>query len=78
MTHYNLALVPHLSYLRHRINKRIYQQFSVPAIVALVLEEHGILGEATGFKLGPSYPKRASSPRYVKTILNLINACGQK
>ncbi|MGP8540138.1 contractile injection system protein, VgrG/Pvc8 family [Pseudomonas protegens] len=72
LTHYNLALVPHLSYLRHRINKRIYQQFSVPAIVALVLEEHGILGDAYRFELGASYPERDCCTQYDETDLHFI------
>ncbi|MDP9530340.1 contractile injection system protein, VgrG/Pvc8 family [Pseudomonas protegens] len=69
---YNLALVPHLSYLRHRTNQRIYQQFSVPAIVALILEEHGILGDAYRFQLGSSYPKRDCCTQFGETDLHFI------
>ncbi|TCV68468.1 type VI secretion system tip protein TssI/VgrG [Pseudomonas fluorescens] len=71
-THYSLALVPHLSYLRHRINQRIYQQFSVPKIVALILEEHGILGDAYRFHLGASYPERDYCTQYGETDLHFI------
>lgn len=69
---YHLALVPHLSYLRHRTNQRIYQQFSVPAIVALILEEHGILGDAYRFQLGSTYPKRDCCTQFGETNLHFI------
>lgn len=72
LTRYNLALVPHLSYLRHRINQRIYQQFSVPKIVALILEEHGIVGEAYRFHLGSTYPERDYCTQYDETDLHFI------
>ncbi|WP_339527315.1 type VI secretion system tip protein TssI/VgrG [Pseudomonas sp. EL_65y_Pfl2_R96] len=72
LTRYSLALVPHLSYLRHRINHRIYQQFSVPKIVALILEEHGILGDACRFHLGSTYPERDYCTQYDETDLHFI------
>lgn len=72
LTRYNLALVPHLSYLRHRINQRIYQQFSVPKIVALILEEHGIVGDAYRLHLGSTYPERDYCTQYDETDLHFI------
>ncbi|WP_024619000.1 type VI secretion system tip protein TssI/VgrG [Pseudomonas kilonensis] len=72
LTRYSLALVPHLSYLRHRINQRIYQRFSVPKIVALILEEHGILGDAYRFQLGSTYPERDCCTQYDETDLHFI------
>ncbi|CAI8906404.1 MULTISPECIES: type VI secretion system tip protein TssI/VgrG [Pseudomonas] len=72
LTRYSLALVPHLSYLRHRINQRIYQQFSVPKIVALILEEHGILGDAYRFHLGSTYPERDYCIQYDETDLHFV------
>ena len=72
LARYSLALVPHLSYLRHRINQRIYQQFSVPQIVALILEEHGILGDACRFHLGSTYPERDHCTQYDETDLHFI------
>ncbi|QXI36872.1 contractile injection system protein, VgrG/Pvc8 family [Pseudomonas xantholysinigenes] len=71
-TRYRLTLVPHLSYLRHRINQRIYQQFSVPEIVALILEEHGIVGDAYRFELSASYPTRDYCTQYDETDLHFI------
>lgn len=69
---YSLALAPHLSYLRHSINQRIYQQFSVPKIVALILEEHGILGDAYRFHLGSNYPEREYCAQYDESDLHFI------
>lgn len=70
--HYSMTLVPHLSYLRHRINQRIYEQFSVPNIVALILEEHGIVGDAYRFHLGSTYPERDYCTQYDETDLHFI------
>jgi len=72
LTCYSLALVPHLSYLRHRISHRIYQQFSVPKIVALILEEHGIVGDAYRFHLKATYPERGDCTQYDETDLHFI------
>lgn len=69
---YSLALVPQLSYLRHRINRRIYQQFSVPKIVALILEEHGVVGDAYRFHLGATYPDREYCTQYNETDLHFV------
>ena len=69
---YRLTLVPHLSYLRHRINQRIFQQFSVPRIVALILEEHGIVGDAYRFELSASYPERDYCTQYGETDLHFV------
>ena len=52
LTCYRLTLVPHLAYLAQRNNQRIFQHLTVPQIVALVLEEHGILADAYRFQLG--------------------------
>lgn len=71
-TRYRLTLVPHLSYLRHRINQRIFQQFSVPRIVALILEEHGIVGDAYRFELSASYPERDYCTQYGETDLHFV------
>ncbi|NIF18364.1 hypothetical protein F3J43_15270 [Pantoea sp. Cy-639] len=71
-TRYKLAVVPHLSYLRHRTNRRIYQRLSVPRIVALILEEHGIVGEAYLFELGSTYAERDYCTQYDETDLHFV------
>lgn len=69
---YNLVLVPHLSYLRHGVNRRIYQRFPVPKIIALILEEHGILGDAYRLELKANYRARDYCTQYDETDLHFI------
>ena len=73
LTHYNLTLVPRLAYLQHRFNQRIFQNKSVPEIIAQVLEEHGILLGDYRFDLGPTvYPRREYCTQFAESDLNLI------
>ena len=72
LTRYTLTLVPHLAYLRHRINQRIYQQLSVPRIIALILEEHGIQSNAYQFDLCTPYPDREYCVQYDESDLHFI------
>ena len=58
LTRYSITLTPHLSYLDHRINQRIFQQLTVPQIITLVLEEHGILKDHHQFNLSTQCPPR--------------------
>lgn len=46
LTRYHISLRPQLAYLAHRVNQRIFQQMTVPQIIAQVLEEHGIQSDA--------------------------------
>lgn len=72
LTRYSLTLVPHLAYLRHRINQRIFQQLSVPRIIALILQEHGIQSNASLFDLSTSYPDREYCVQYDESDLHFI------
>ena len=74
LTRYGLTLVPHLAYLAHRANQRIFQQLSVPQIIAQVLEEHGIQAEpGHRFELGPViYPARDYCVQYDESDLHFI------
>ena len=72
LTRYTLTLVPHLAYLRHRINQRIYQQLSVPRIIALILEEHGIQSNAYQFDLCTPCPDREYCVQYDESDLHFI------
>lgn len=72
-TRYHLTLAPRLACLAHRRDQRIFQQRSVPQIVAAVLEHHGILADAYAFELGPViYPPRAYCVQYAETDLDFI------
>ncbi|MDI3714495.1 contractile injection system protein, VgrG/Pvc8 family, partial [Pseudomonas aeruginosa] len=64
LTRYRLTLVPHLAYLAQRNNQRIFQHLTVPQIVALILEEYGILADAYRFQLGTRYPEREYCVQY--------------
>jgi type VI secretion system secreted protein VgrG len=73
LTRYHVTLVPRLAYLAHRTNQRIFQQLTVPQIISRVLADHGILGDAHRFELGPVvYPKRDYCVQYDETDLHFI------
>ncbi|MBV6826030.1 type VI secretion system tip protein TssI/VgrG [Pseudomonas sp. PD9R] len=54
LTHYGLTLVPALHYLQFSYNQRIFQNLSVPQIIAQVLESHGILSNSYSFNVRES------------------------
>ena len=73
LTRYHLTLAPRLACLAHRCDQRIFQQRSVPQIIAAVLEHHGILADAYRFELGPViYPPRTFCVQYAETDLHFI------
>ncbi|WDG52261.1 type VI secretion system tip protein VgrG [Pseudomonas chlororaphis] len=72
LTRYRLTLVPQLTYLAHRTNQRIFQQQTVPHIIAQVLEEHGIQSNAYQFQLGSIYPARDYCVQYNESDLYFI------
>ncbi|HDZ56896.1 MAG TPA: type VI secretion system tip protein VgrG, partial [Pseudomonas xinjiangensis] len=72
LTRYRITLAPHLAYLAHRTNQRIFQHLSVPQIIAQVLQEHGILGDTHRFQLGTTYPERDYCTQYAETDLHFI------
>ncbi|MCT4501389.1 type VI secretion system tip protein VgrG [Pseudomonas sivasensis] len=73
LTRYHLTLAPRLAYLGHRRDQRIFQQRSVPQIIATVLEHHGILADSYAFELGPVvYPPRTFCVQYAETDLHFI------
>ena len=72
LTRYQLSLVPRLTYLQHRNNQRIYQQMSAPKIIALILEEHGILGDAYQFQIQYPCPEREYCVQYDESDLHFI------
>ncbi|WP_460116638.1 type VI secretion system tip protein TssI/VgrG [Pseudomonas sp. H2_A12] len=73
LTRYRLTLAPRLANLAHRRDQRIFQQRSVPQIIAAVLEHHGILADAYVFELEPVvYPPRTFCVQYAETDLHFI------
>ncbi|WDU60414.1 type VI secretion system tip protein TssI/VgrG [Pseudomonas poae] len=73
LTRYHLTLAPRLASLAYRRDQRIFQQRSVPQIIAAVLEHHGILADAYVFELGPVvYPPRRFCVQYAESDLQFI------
>lgn len=72
LTRYSLTLVPQLTYLAHRANLRIFQQQTVPQIIAQILEEHGIQSDTYRFQLGSIYPARDYCVQYNESDLYYI------
>lgn len=73
LTRYHLTLAPRLAWLAHCRDQRIFQQRSVPQIIAQVLEHHGILADTYTFELGPVvYPPRTFCVQYAETDLHFI------
>lgn len=72
LTHYQISLVPRLTYLGQRVNQRIFQHKSVPTIIAQVLKDHGIQRDAFAFRLGSDYPEREYCVQYAESDLAFI------
>lgn len=72
LTRYSVTLVPQLAYLAHRTNQRIFQQQTVPQIIAQMLEEHGIQSDAYQFQLGSIYQARDYCVQYNESDLHYI------
>ncbi|WP_409077912.1 type VI secretion system tip protein VgrG [Pseudomonas sp. N3-W] len=72
LTHYQVSLVPYLTYLGQRINQRIFQHKSVPAIIAHILKDHGIQRDAFEFQLGSDYPEREYCVQYAESDLAFV------
>jgi len=72
LTRYHIDLVPHLFYLGHRTNQRIFQHLTVPQIIARVLRDHGIQADAYRFQLNTDYPQRDYCTQYDETDLHFI------
>jgi type VI secretion system VgrG family protein len=72
LTRYSISLVPQLAYLRHNHDQQIFQQLSVPKIIAQVLEARGILADAYSFQLGAIYPERVYCVQYDESDLHFI------
>ncbi|PWB30617.1 type VI secretion system tip protein VgrG [Pseudomonas sp. SDI] len=71
-THYYLQLAPQLARLALRRNHRIFQQRTVPQIVARVLKDHGILADTFRFKLHEPFAPREYCVQYGESDLAFI------
>ncbi|AIL62499.1 Rhs element Vgr protein [Pseudomonas alkylphenolica] len=71
LTRYQLTLVPALHYLQFSHNQRIFQQLTVPQIIAQVLQGHGIQADAFSFHVSPC-PAREYCTQYGESDLDLV------
>lgn len=78
LSHYHITLVSHLERLGLRRNHRIFQQRSVPQIVAQLLTEHGILAQTYVFQIAEPLPARAYCVQYGETDLAFIERLCQE
>lgn len=71
LTRYHLTLVPALHYLQFSHDQRIFQQRTVPQIIAQVLKGHGIQGDAFTFHVTAN-PPRDYCTQYGESDLEFI------
>lgn len=69
---YRLHVGPRMACLQQRDTSRIFQQLSVPQIVTLVLEEHGLRRGGYRFELKADCRKRELCTQYNETDLELV------
>lgn len=72
LTRYQITLVPQLAYLEHSSHQRIFQQKTVPQIIALVLEAQDIQANTFVFRLSGQYPEREYCVQFDETDLQFI------
>ena len=78
VTHYHLSLRPRIAWLAHRVNQRIFQQMTVPQVIAQVLEEHGILADTFEFNLDAVPTPRTYCTQYDETDLHFIQRLAEE
>lgn len=71
LTRYHLTLVPGLHYLQFSHHQRIFQNLTVPQIIAQVLERHGIQTDAFAFHVSAA-PPREYCTQYAESDFELI------
>ncbi|APC19671.1 type IV secretion protein Rhs (plasmid) [Pseudomonas frederiksbergensis] len=71
LTRYHLTLVPALHYLQFSHQQRIFQQLTVPQIIAQVLKGHGILADAYTFHVSSS-PAREYCTQYGESDFQFV------
>ncbi|WP_248769300.1 contractile injection system protein, VgrG/Pvc8 family [Pseudomonas sp. MWU12-2345] len=70
--HCRLSLGPRLGCLAQRVSRRLFQHCSVPAIIARVLEEHGLGDDVVRFSLKGHYARRAYCVQYEESNLAFV------
>ncbi|VVM63118.1 Actin cross-linking toxin VgrG1 [Pseudomonas fluorescens] len=78
LTRYQMTLVPHLAYLTHCHNQRIFQHQSVPQIIAKVLKDQGMQADAWRFQISAEYRPRLYCVQYETDLLFLQRLCEEE
>jgi type VI secretion system secreted protein VgrG len=71
LTRYQLTLVPALHYLQFSRDQRIFQQLTVPQIIAQVFKGHGIQADAFTFNVSTS-PEREYCTQYGESDFEFV------
>jgi type VI secretion system secreted protein VgrG len=75
LSHYQITLVPHLAYLTHGHNQRIFQNQSVPQIIASVLKDQGMQADTWRFHLSIEYRPRRYCVQYESDLHFIQRLC---
>ena len=78
LTRYQMTLVPHLTYLSHCHNQRIFQNLSVPQIIAKVLKDQGMQADTWRFQLNAEYRPRLYCVQYETDMHFLQRLCEEE
>ncbi|PSS53795.1 type VI secretion system tip protein VgrG [Pseudomonas sp. BBP2017] len=78
LTRYHLTLVPALYYLQFSHNQRIFQQLTVPQIIAQVLHEHGIQADAFTFHVSPSLAREYCTQYGEDSLIFIQRLCSEE
>lgn len=78
LTRYQITLVPHLAYLSHCHNQRIFQHQSVPQIIEKVLKDQGMQPDAWRFQLSAEYRPRLYCVQYESGLHFVQRLCEEE
>ncbi|MHC8367329.1 type VI secretion system Vgr family protein [Pseudomonas sp. ZT5P21] len=78
LTHYQMTLVPYIAYLSHCHNQRIFQNLSVPQIIAKVLKDQGMQADTWRFQLSTEYRPRLYCVQYETDLHFLQRLCEEE
>ena len=78
LTRYQMTLVPHLTYLSHCHNQRIFQNLSVPQIIAKVLKDQGMQADTWRFQMNAEYRPRLYCVQYETDMHFLQRLCEEE
>ncbi len=71
--HYRLHLSPPAWMLTQRVNSRVFQELSTPEIIAAVLADHGLGGDAVHFALKEHYRARDYCVQYRESDWDFVS-----